>query len=185
MEKLFEQLLLSFGENPERAGLLKTPERAAKAFKFMTSGYSEDLDQIINNAIFPSDADEMVVVQNIEFYSMCEHHLLPFFGHCHIGYIPNGKIIGLSKIARIADVFSRRLQVQENLTQEIANCVSKYTESKGVGVIVEAKHLCMMMRGVEKQHAHMQTSCMIGNFKEDKSIREQFLSLVKSKSVSL
>ena len=179
MEKLYRELLISIGEDPSRPGLESTPQRASKAFEFMTRGYKENIDEIINGALFPTTANEMVVVQDIELYSLCEHHLLPFFGRCHIGYIPNGKIIGLSKIARIVDVYARRLQVQENMTDEIATCISKYTGAVGVGVIVEARHLCMMMRGVEKQRAHMKTSCMLGSFRADHKTRDEFLSLLK------
>jgi GTP cyclohydrolase IA len=182
MEKLFEELLKFVGEDPMRAGLVSTPKRAAKAFEYMTRGYRDNIDEIVNGALFPSNASEMVVVQDIELYSLCEHHLLPFYGRCHIGYIPNGKIIGLSKIARIVDVFARRLQVQENMTQEIADCILKYTEALGVAVIVEAKHLCMMMRGVEKQRAYMKTSCMLGAFRKDGKTRDEFLSLLKAGS---
>ena len=182
MEKLYKELLIKIGENPDRPGLISTPGRASRAFDFMTRGYKEDIDKIVNNAIFPSDADEMVIVQDIELYSLCEHHLLPFFGKCHVAYLPKGKIIGLSKIARIVDVYARRLQVQENLTHEIAQCIQKYTAAHGVGVIIEARHLCMMMRGVEKQRAHMKTSCMLGSFKSDKRSRDEFLSLLNSNS---
>lgn len=180
MEKLYKELLVSIGEDPNRAGLISTPKRASKAFEFMTRGYKENLDEVVHGALFPTTANEMVVVQDIELYSLCEHHLLPFFGRCHIGYIPNGKIIGLSKIARIVDVFARRLQVQEALTQEIADCIQKYTQGLGVAVIIEAKHLCMMMRGVEKQRAHMKTSCMLGIFRSDGKTRDEFLSLLKT-----
>jgi len=178
MEKLYRELLLSIGEDPTRPGLQTTPERASRAFEFMTRGYKENIDELVNNALFPTTANEMVIVQDIELYSLCEHHLLPFFGRCHIGYVPNGKIIGLSKIARIVDVFARRLQVQENMTQEIADCILKYTGAVGVGVVVEAKHLCMMMRGVEKQRAHMKTSCMLGAFRDNPKTRGEFLSLL-------
>lgn len=178
MEGNFLNLIASIGEDPKRPGLAATPGRAARAFKFMTSGYAMNLDEIINGALFETGANELVLVQDIELYSLCEHHLLPFFGHCHVGYLPDGKIIGLSKIARIVDAFARRLQVQENLTQEIANCILKYTGAKGVAVIVEARHLCMMMRGVEKQQSMMKTSCMLGAFQTDKNTRSEFLSLL-------
>ncbi|OGX05523.1 MAG: GTP cyclohydrolase I FolE [Omnitrophica WOR_2 bacterium GWA2_47_8] len=178
MEKYYENLLKSIGEDIKRPGLKSTPLRAARAFEYLTKGYRDDLDKIINNAVFPSDNDEMIIVKNIEMYSLCEHHLLPFFGKCHVGYLPNGKILGLSKIARIVDVFARRLQVQENLTKEIAETILKYTGAKGVGVVVEAQHLCMMMRGVEKQNSLMKTSCMLGAFRREISTRSEFLSLI-------
>jgi GTP cyclohydrolase I len=179
MESVFKNLIEFIGEDPQRDGLIKTPQRAAKAFEYLTKGYTQDIDEIVNKAIFESDNDEMIIVRNIELYSLCEHHLLPFFGKCHIGYLPNNKIIGLSKLARIVDVFARRLQVQENLTKQIAECVLKYTDGKGVGVVIEAQHLCMMMRGVEKQNSNMKTSCMLGLFRSDASTRAEFLSLIK------
>ncbi len=179
MDKYFKNLLQSIGEDVNREGLVKTPQRAAKAFQYLTKGYSEDITKIVNGAVFESDTDEMIIVKDIELYSLCEHHLLPFFGKCHIGYIPNGKIIGLSKVARIVDVFARRLQVQENLTKEIAETLLKYTEAKGVSVVIEAKHLCMMMRGVEKQNSSMKTSCMLGIFRKEISTRAEFLSLIQ------
>ncbi|MEA1981809.1 MAG: GTP cyclohydrolase I FolE [candidate division Zixibacteria bacterium] len=179
MEDLFRKLLINIGEDVNREGLLKTPQRAAKAYEFLTKGYREDVDKIINNAIFESDTSEMVVVKNIELYSMCEHHLLPFIGKCHVAYIPNGKVIGLSKIARIVEVFARRLQIQENLTHEIAGTIQKYTDAVGVGVVIEAQHLCMMMRGVEKQNSVMTTSCILGEMHDDPSTRAEFFSLIK------
>lgn len=179
MEDLFRKLLINIGEDVNREGLLKTPQRAAKAYEFLTKGYREDVDKIINNAIFESDTSEMVVVKNIELYSMCEHHLLPFIGKCHVAYIPNGKVIGLSKIARIVEVFARRLQIQENLTHEIADTIQKYTDAVGVGVVIEAQHLCMMMRGVEKQNSVMTTSCILGEMHDDPSTRAEFFSLIK------
>jgi GTP cyclohydrolase I len=178
MEEYYKNLLKSIGENLDRDGLKKTPERAAKAFSFLTKGYKENCTDVVNNAIFESDNDEMIIVKDIELYSLCEHHLLPFFGKCHIGYLPNKKIIGLSKIARIVDVFARRLQVQENLTKQIAESILKHTDGLGVAVVVEAKHLCMMMRGVEKQNSLMKTSCMLGAFRSDPSTRSEFLSLI-------
>jgi GTP cyclohydrolase I len=179
MEQYYSNLLKYIGEDVNREGLRKTPLRAAKAFEYLTKGYKDNIDTIVNNAIFTSDNDEMVIVKDIEVYSMCEHHLLPFFGRCHVGYLPNGKIIGLSKIARIVDVFARRLQVQENLTKEIAQTLQKYTDAQGVAVVIEAKHLCMMMRGVEKQNSSMKTSCMLGAFRSDSDTRAEFLSLIR------
>ena len=178
MEQAFLDILMKIGEDPKRAGLLDTPSRAAKAMEFLTQGYAMNIDEVINDALFPSDTDEMVIVKNIELYSMCEHHMLPFIGKCHVAYIPKGKVIGLSKIARIVDVFARRLQIQENLTNEIANCIVEKTEAAGAGVIIEAQHMCMMMRGVEKQNSTMTTSCMLGAFRNSQSTRSEFLSLV-------
>jgi len=179
MEQFFKQILESIGEDTKREGLLSTPLRAAKSFQYLTKGYKENLDDIVNRAIFESDNDEMIIVKDIEVYSLCEHHLLPFFGRCHVGYLPNGKILGLSKIARIVDVFARRLQVQENLTKQIADTIMKYTGARGVGVVLEAQHLCMMMRGVEKQNSMMKTSYMLGQFRREISTRSEFLSLIK------
>ena len=172
-------MIEAIGEDPKREGLVKTPQRAARAFEFMTQGYKKDIKEIVNNAVFTTCNDEMVIVKDIEMYSLCEHHLLPFFGRAHVGYIPNGKIIGLSKIARIVDMYARRLQVQENLTKEIAKTLLDVTGALGVGVVIEAKHLCMMMRGVEKQNSCMKTSCMLGTFRKDTSTRTEFLSLIK------
>ena len=180
MEKFYEDILRNIGEDVKRQGLKDTPSRAARAFSYLTKGYKENLDTIVNNAIFPSDNDEMIIVKDIELYSLCEHHLLPFFGKCHVGYLPKGKIIGISKLARIVDVFARRLQVQENLTKQIAETILKYTDARGVGVVIEAKHLCMMMRGVEKQNSVMKTSCMLGSFRKDMSTRSEFLNLIRS-----
>lgn len=177
MENTYRQLLESIGEDIKREGLRKTPERAARAFKELTQGYHENIDKIINGAIFKSDCNEMIVVKDIEIYSLCEHHLLPFIGKCHIGYIPHGKIIGLSKIARIVDVYARRLQIQENLTREIAMILRKYI-SDDVGVVIEAQHLCMMMRGVEKQNSIVKSSCMLGSFRKKGATRAEFLSLI-------
>lgn len=178
MEEQYSQILSSIGEDPQRKGLRQTPHRAAEAMRVLTKGYSVDLDVMVNGALFPSEADELVLVKNIELYSLCEHHLLPFFGKCHIGYIPDGKIIGLSKMARFVEAFARRLQVQENLTMQIADAVQHYTGAKGVGVVIEAQHLCMMMRGVEKQNSMMTTSRMLGTLKSDLSARSEFLSLL-------
>lgn len=178
MQEHFKKIIESIGEDPNREGLLNTPKRAAKAMEFLTQGYKADLDQIINGALFQSDSSEMVVVKNIEIYSLCEHHLLPFIGKCHIAYIPRGKILGLSKFARIVDMFAQRLQVQENLTSEIAKALLQVTDAKGIGVVIEAQHLCMMMRGVEKQHSTMSTSVMLGLMREDARTRAEFLSLL-------
>lgn len=179
MEKYYKKLLEAVGEDPRRPGLKSTPQRAAKAFQYLTDGYKEDVRKVLNNALFPSDNDEMIIVKDIELYSLCEHHLLPFFGKCHVGYLPSGRIIGLSKIARVVDIFCRRLQVQENLTRQIAETLMEHIGAKGVGVVIEARHLCMMMRGVEKQNSIMKTSCMLGAFRRDMSTRSEFLSLIR------
>lgn len=179
MRNLYKELIKSVGEDVDRQGLKDTPKRAAEAFQYLTKGYTQDIDKVINGAIFQSDSDEMVVVKDIEMYSLCEHHLLPFFGKCHVGYIPKGKILGLSKIARIVDFYARRLQIQENLTKQIAETIMKYTQCSGIGVVIEAQHLCMMMRGVEKQNSVMKTSCMLGSFRKEISNRAEFLSLIK------
>ncbi|MBX3708320.1 MAG: GTP cyclohydrolase I FolE [Gammaproteobacteria bacterium] len=179
MQEYFKKIIEKIGEDPHREGLRHTPKRAAKAMEFLTQGYHQTVEQIVNGALFQSDNDEMVIVKNIELYSLCEHHLLPFIGKCHVAYLPNGKIIGLSKIARIVDMHARRLQVQENLTKDIANTVFNITNARGVGVIIEAQHLCMMMRGIEKQNSVMSTSMMLGIFREDSRTRAEFLSLVK------
>jgi GTP cyclohydrolase I len=179
MEQMYRKIIESVGEDPKREGLVKTPMRAAKAMEFMTQGYNKNIDVVVNGAIFKSDNDEMVIVKDIELYSLCEHHLLPFFGRAHVGYIPDGKIIGLSKVARIVDMYARRLQVQENLTREIAQTMQDVTGALGVGVVIEAKHLCMMMRGVEKQNSMMKTSCMLGNFRKIDATRKEFLSLIQ------
>jgi len=173
------EMLGAIGEDVEREGLRRTPDRAARALEFLTQGYRQDLDEIINDAVFESDASEIILVKDIELYSLCEHHLLPFIGRAHVAYIPNGKVIGLSKVARIVDVFARRLQIQENLTTRIAESLMTCLEPSGVAVVVEAKHLCMMMRGVEKQNSIMKTSCLLGVFKEDARTRSEFLSLLK------
>jgi len=178
MQTYFRKIIEALGEDPNREGLKNTPKRAAKALEFLTQGYKQSIDEIVNGALFQSDNDEMVLVKNIELYSLCEHHLLPFIGKCHVAYMPNGKIIGLSKIARIVDMHARRLQVQENLSREIAQTLANVTQAKGVGVIIEAQHLCMMMRGVEKQNSIMTTSVMLGLFREDSRTRAEFLSLV-------
>jgi GTP cyclohydrolase IA len=178
MESLFRQLLSALGENPKRRGLQKTPKRASDAFRFLTKGYGEDLKTIVNGALFPAETDGMVVVSDIECYSLCEHHLLPFIGKVHVGYVPGKHVLGLSKIPRIVDMFARRLQTQERLTQQICDALEKTLKPKGIGVIIEAEHLCMMMRGVEKQHSKATTSCVRGLFREDPKTREEFLRLV-------
>jgi GTP cyclohydrolase I len=177
--KAYRELLHGIGEDLDREGLLRTPARAARALEFLTQGYRQDLEEIINDAVFASDASEIILVKDIELYSLCEHHLLPFIGRAHVAYIPNGKVIGLSKVARIVDVFARRLQIQENLTTQIAESLMRCLEPLGVAVVVEAKHLCMMMRGVEKQNSIMKTSCLLGTFKDDARTRSEFLSLLK------
>ncbi len=179
LAKHFKNIINDIGEDVNRQGLQKTPQRAAKAFEFLTKGYQQDVESIVNGAIFDTDIDELVVVKDIELYSTCEHHLLPFIGKCHVGYVPNGKILGLSKVARIIDVFARRLQVQESLTQQIASSIQNITGAKGVGVIIEAKHLCMMMRGVEKQNSVMSTSIMLGLLRENEKTRAEFMNLVR------
>ncbi len=179
MEKAYASLITAVGEDLNRPGLLDTPKRAAKAFQYLCKGYQDNLDTLVNNAIFPSDNDELVIVKDIELYSLCEHHMLPFIGKAHVGYLPSGKVLGLSKVARIVDMYARRLQIQENLTKEIADAVMQVTGAKGVGVIVEAKHMCMMMRGVEKQNSSMKTSIMLGQFRDNPQTRNEFLSLLR------
>lgn len=174
----FSSIISTIGEDITREGLTKTPERAAKAFEFLTKGYSENIDDITNGAVFNSNNDEIVIVRDIELYSLCEHHLLPFVGRVHIGYLPQGKVIGLSKLARITDMYSRRLQIQENLTEQIAKAVQKVTGAAGVGVVIEARHFCMMMRGVQKQNSWTSTSMMLGSFRQDHKIRTEFLQLI-------
>lgn len=180
MEALIKQLLIELGEDPEREGLLDTPKRVAKSLKFLTSGYRQNLDEVINGAIFKEEScDEMIILKNIEFYSMCEHHMLPFYGQCHIGYIPQGKIFGVSKLARIVDCFARRLQIQERLTRDVANTILENIMPEGVGVVMEAQHMCMTMRGVEKQDSLMVTSAMLGSFRSEQATRAEFLNLIK------
>ncbi len=179
MEEYFKKIITELGEDINRMGLQDTPKRAATALQFLTHGYQLSVEEIVNGALFDSDSDEMIMVKDIELYSLCEHHLLPFIGKCHVAYIPTGKIIGLSKLARIVDMYARRLQVQERLTKQIAETVFKVTQARGVGVIIEAKHLCMMMRGIEKQNSTMTTSVMLGNFRQDRRTRSEFLSLVR------
>ncbi|MXY66564.1 MAG: GTP cyclohydrolase I FolE [Gammaproteobacteria bacterium] len=178
LENHFRSLIIDIGEDDQRSGLADTPRRAANAFRYLTRGYNQSLDEVVNGAIFESDNDQMVIVKDIELYSMCEHHMLPFVGKCHIAYLPEGKVIGLSKLARITDMYARRLQIQETLTEQIAHAVESVTGARGVGVIVEAKHFCMMMRGVEKQNSVMKTSMMLGTFRTDHRTRTEFLNLV-------
>ncbi len=180
MEEQYRSILEMIGEDPLRGGLLDTPARAAKAMSFLTRGYSETLEQVVNNALFDSETSEMILVQDIELYSMCEHHMLPFIGKCHVAYVPTGKVLGLSKVARIVDMYARRLQIQENLTKQIADAIQEVTEASGVGVIIEAQHMCMMMRGVEKQNSKMKTSVMLGSFRDNQITRMEFLSLISS-----
>lgn len=181
LEKLtqnYHEILTNLGENPQRGGLKGTPERAAKAMQFLCRGYEQSLEEIVNGALFESDNDEMVIVKDIELYSMCEHHMLPFIGKAHVAYMPTGKVIGLSKVARIVDMYARRLQIQENLTREIADALQSVTHAAGVAVVIEAKHMCMMMRGVEKQNSSMHTSVMLGAFRTSGSTRQEFLQLI-------
>ncbi|MCO4829722.1 MAG: GTP cyclohydrolase I FolE [Gammaproteobacteria bacterium] len=178
MEQAFRTILEQVGEDPEREGLLDTPSRAARAMEFLTKGYGETLENLVNEALFASDTSEMILVQDIELYSMCEHHMLPFIGKCHVAYLPTGRVLGLSKVARIVDMYARRLQIQENLTKQIAEAIHSVTGAAGVGVIIEAQHMCMMMRGVEKQNSMMKTSMMLGQFQADQSTRMEFLSIL-------
>lgn len=180
VQGLVETILNEIGEDPNREGLLKTPKRVAKAYEYLTSGYNKDISKVLNGAIFKEDYDEMVLVRNIDFYSMCEHHMLPFFGKVHIAYIPDGQIVGLSKLPRIVEVFARRLQVQERMTKEIADTINEYLKPKGVAVVSEAYHMCMMMRGVEKQNSSTTSSTMHGVFKTDPKTRVEFLSLIRA-----
>ena len=179
MQNEIRNIIAELGEDPKREGLLKTPERVEKSWKFLTRGYTQKLEDIVNGAIFDAESDDMVIVRDIEFFSMCEHHLLPFFGKCHVGYIPKGKIIGVSKIARIVEMFSRRLQIQERLTKEISHAVSDILDAEGVGVVMEAQHLCMKMRGVEKQNSIMTTSSMLGSFRRELATRNEFTRLIR------
>ena len=180
MAELFRYLIEHFGEDLAREGLVRTPDRAADAYTFLTQGYTQNTAEVINGALFQSDNDDMVIVKDIELYSLCEHHILPFYGKCHVGYLPKGKILGLSKVARVVDVFARRLQVQENLTHQIAKSLMEHTGAQGVGVVIEARHMCMMMRGVAKQNSVMTTSAMFGAFRSDPATRTEFLSLISS-----
>lgn len=178
MDNLYKELLVHIGEDPEREGLLDTPDRAAKAMGFLTRGYRQKLEDVINDAVFTVEDNHMIIVKDIELYSLCEHHMLPFFGKCHIGYIPEGKVLGVSKLARIVDLFARRLQIQERLTNQVAGTLMDTLAPEGVGVVIEAKHLCMMMRGVEKQNSCMVTSAMLGSFRKESSTRNEFLKLI-------
>jgi len=179
IQDAFLTILQQVGEDPEREGLLDTPKRAAKAMQYLTRGYTQTLEEVTNNAVFASESEEMVVVKDIELYSMCEHHMLPFIGKCHIAYLPSGNVLGLSKFARIVDMFSRRLQIQENLTREIALAVEEVTGALGVAVVIEAKHMCMMMRGVEKQNSSMHTSSLLGAFRDNSKTRAEFFALLR------
>ncbi|MFT5085184.1 MAG: GTP cyclohydrolase I [Lentisphaeria bacterium] len=179
MKDLYAKLIEGCGEDLNRPGLVDTPERAAKAFKFLTSGYQQTVEEVVNGALFPSNSSDMVIVKDIELFSMCEHHMLPFIGRAHVGYLPSGQVLGLSKIARIVDMYSRRLQIQEQLSSQIAETIAKVTNARGVAVIIEAKHLCMMMRGVEKQNSSMRTSAMLGAFRDKAETRAEFLSLIR------
>jgi GTP cyclohydrolase I len=179
VEENWASIIKAVGEDINRPGLLDTPKRATKAFEFLTQGYRQSIEEVVNDALFPSDSSEMVLVQDVELYSLCEHHLLPFIGKCHVAYLPTGKVLGLSKVARIVDLFARRLQIQESLTSQIAQTIMDVTNAEGVGVIIEAKHMCMMMRGVQKQNSVMKTSSMLGTFRTDSKTREEFLSLLR------
>ena len=181
-EELMKEIIVRLGEDPEREGLLRTPARVHKAFEFLTKGYNEDPEAMLKNALFTVTYDEMVIVKDVEMFSLCEHHMLPFFGKVHVAYIPNGKVIGLSKIPRLIEMFSRRLQIQERLTTQIAETIQKVIQPQGVGVVIEARHLCMMMRGVEKQHSATVTSAMLGVFRDEQQTREEFLALIRNKS---
>lgn len=179
MENAYADIIRAVGEDLGRPGLLDTPKRAAKAMQYLCNGYEKDLTTLVNNAVFPSDNDEMVVVKDIEVYSLCEHHLLPIIGKAHVAYLPSGKVLGLSKVARIVDMYARRLQIQENLTKEIADAVQEVTNARGVAVVIDAAHMCMMMRGVEKQHSTTMTSVMLGDFRQNPQTRNEFLSFIK------
>ena len=183
IEELIKELLIQIGEDPQREGIIRTPERVAKAWQFLAKGYNQDLDDLINNAVFNEDYDEMVTIKSIDFFSLCEHHLLPFFGKAYVAYIPDGKIIGLSKVPRIVDMFSRRLQVQERMTQQIAETLNDALSPKGVAVVLEGEHMCMQMRGVEKQNSITSTSFMTGVFREDSKTRREFLNIINSQTI--
>ena len=178
-QKNIRDIIVELGEDPEREGLIKTPERVERSLRFLTRGYHQNLDEVVNGALFEAESDDMVIVRNIEFFSMCEHHMLPYFGKCHIGYIPNKKIIGVSKVARIVDMFARRLQVQERLTKEISHGLMDILDAEGVGVVMDAQHLCMQMRGVEKQNSVMTTSSLLGSFRRELATRNEFTRLIR------
>ena len=180
MQQQIKDILVEIGEDPNREGLVKTPERVEKAWQFLMRGYNQDLKKVINGAVFEAESDDMIIVRNIEFFSMCEHHMLPFFGRCYVGYIPKKKILGVSKIARIVDMFARRLQIQERLTRQVADSIMESIDAEGVGVVCEAQHLCMQMRGVEKQHSVMTTSAMLGTFRKEAETRQEFLKLIRT-----
>ena len=179
MQQQIHDILVEMGEDPSREGLLDTPKRVEKSLRFLTRGYGQTLEEVVNGALFEAESDDMVIVRDIEFFSLCEHHMLPFFGKCHVGYIPKGKIIGVSKVARIVDMFARRLQVQERLTKQVSEALMKILGAEGVGVVVEAQHLCMQMRGVEKQHSDMTTSSMVGSFRRELATRNEFTRLIR------
>ena len=179
MQQQIHDILVEMGEDPSREGLLDTPKRVEKSLRFLTRGYGQTLEEVVNGALFEAESDDMVIVRDIEFFSLCEHHMLPFFGKCHVGYIPKGKIIGVSKVARIVDMFARRLQVQERLTKQVSEALMKILGAEGVGVVVEAQHLCMQMRGVEKQHSVMTTSSMVGSFRRERATRNEFTRLIR------
>ena len=178
VERLFRELLVELGEDPDREGLARTPTRMAQAYEFLTSGYRADVEALINGAIFTQETNSMVIVRDVELYSLCEHHLLPFYGRCHVGYIPRGKVFGVSKLARLVDMYARRLQIQERLTEQVAYAIKNSIDAEGVGVMIEARHLCMMMRGVEKQNSMMVTSSVLGTFRQYEATRQEFLSLI-------
>lgn len=179
MQQEIRDILLKIGEDPEREGLIDTPKRVDKALRYLTRGYQQTLEEVVNNAIFAAESDDMIIVRDIEFFSLCEHHMLPFFGKCHVGYIPQKKILGVSKVARIVDMFARRLQIQERLTRQISEAIMEIVDAEGVGVVVEAQHLCMQMRGVEKQHSIMTTSSMVGSFRKELATRNEFTRLIR------
>ena len=182
LEELVRELIVELGEHPDREGLLRSPKRIARSLKFLTSGYNVDIETLVNGACFAQETTSMVILRDIEFYSLCEHHLLPFFGRCHIGYIPSGRVFGVSKLARMVDMYARRLQLQERLTEQISRAIMESIDARGVGVMIEAQHLCMMMRGVEKQNSVMITSSVLGTFRESQATREEFLALIGSRA---